>query len=207
MILMTTSPKRSAHQTSNKSGLLTRCVSSSIIGETRFFHRDRSRYCTRGNSFTVTNRAIRDLERDGLLKSEMRDLAFGGAVKLIWHRAYRFQKRRAERLLDLINEYSAPNIGGALGLHGELMVLEGFAKNQFVMWGREVNEHGGVKWLESEHDLDFVFGRDGIGYGVSAGPFRVGEACPSRDGVAGGLAASSRGRNDGTICGMALEDR
>ncbi|HEY7233473.1 MAG TPA: hypothetical protein VH539_04945 [Gemmatimonadaceae bacterium] len=124
-----------------------------VVHEGQFFH-------------WVTNRAIRELEKEGLLRSEMRDLAFGGSVKLIWHRAYRYPKRYSEKLVALINEYSAPNIGGALGLHGELMVLEGFAKQQFVLWGREVNEYGGARWIESEHDLDFVFGRDGVGYGV-----------------------------------------
>jgi hypothetical protein len=124
-----------------------------VVHEQEFFH-------------WVTNRAIRDLEKEGVLKSEMRELAFGGSVKVIWHRAYRYPKRDAEKLVGLINEYSAPNIGGALGLHGELMVLEGFARHQFVLWGREVNEYGGVRWVESDHDLDFVFSRDGVAYGV-----------------------------------------
>jgi hypothetical protein len=114
----------------------------------------------------VTNRAIRDLASEGLLKSEMRPLAFGGAVKVLWHKGYRYPRRETEKLLALVNEYSAPNIGGALGLHGELMVLEGFARHQFVMRGREVREYGGVEWTTTDHDLDFIFERDGVAYGV-----------------------------------------
>jgi hypothetical protein len=114
----------------------------------------------------VSNRAIRDLIGEGLLKSDMRELAFGGSVKLIWHRKYRYPKRGADRVVGLVDEYSAPNIGGALGLHGELMVLEGFAREEFVMRGREVREYGGREWTESDHDLDFIFARDDIAYGV-----------------------------------------
>jgi hypothetical protein len=114
----------------------------------------------------VTNRAIRDLIEEGFAKAEMRELAFGGSVKLIWHRGNRYPRREATRLIALVNEYSAPNIGGALGLHGELMVLEGFARCEFIMRGREAREFGGIQWTKSEHDLDFIFERDGIAYGV-----------------------------------------
>ncbi len=48
--------------------------------------------------------------------------------------------------MALVNEYADPNVGGALGLHGEAMVLEGFARNQFVMRARDVNEYGDRKW-------------------------------------------------------------
>lgn len=46
------------------------------------------------------------------------------------------------------------------------MTLEGFASKQFVMQGREVRNFGGRQWTETEHDLDFVFERDGRAYGV-----------------------------------------
>jgi hypothetical protein len=66
----------------------------------------------------------------------------------------------------LVNEYSDPNIGAAIGLQGEALVLEGFARIEFVMKGRDVNRYGGRVWSESDHDLDFVFERDGRAYGI-----------------------------------------
>jgi hypothetical protein len=66
----------------------------------------------------------------------------------------------------LVAEYSHPNIGGALGLHGELMVMEGFVRHQFIMRGRETREFGGRKWVTTEHNLDFIFERDGVSYGI-----------------------------------------
>jgi hypothetical protein len=42
----------------------------------------------------------------------------------------------------------------------------GMARAQFVMDGRNTRGHGGLLWDRSEHDLDFVFERDGRAYGV-----------------------------------------
>jgi len=98
-----------------------------VINEQEYFH-------------WITNRAIRSLEAEGLIKSEWRKLRTGTSIKLLWHKGYRFQKRSAKKLIALVEEYSDPNIGAALGLHGETMVLEGFARTQFLMRGR----HGKV---------------------------------------------------------------
>jgi len=48
----------------------------------------------------------------------------------------------------------------------QAMVLEGFARNQFLMSGRHTRAHGGKVWTESNHELDFIFQRDGITYGI-----------------------------------------
>ena len=114
----------------------------------------------------ITNRALRDLESRGNILSERRRLASGGTVKLVWHKGYRYYKREAARVVELVNEYSDPNIGAALGLQGEAMVLEGFARIEFVMKGRNTNSYQGRNWVETGHDLDFIFERDGRGYGV-----------------------------------------
>jgi len=114
----------------------------------------------------ITNRAIRELEGEGAIKSEWRKLRTGASIKLLWHKGYRFYKRSARSLVSLVEEYSDPNIGAALGLHGETMVLEGFARNQFVMVGRNTREYRTKIWVETAHDLDFIFERDGVAYGI-----------------------------------------
>jgi hypothetical protein len=114
----------------------------------------------------ITNRALRDLINHGHLRTETRSLNSGGSIKLIWHRGYRFYKRSATRLIELVEEYSDPNIGAALGLHGETMVLEGFARSEFVMRGRHTHIYAGREWTHSEHNLDFIFERDSMVYGI-----------------------------------------
>jgi hypothetical protein len=114
----------------------------------------------------ITSRAIRQLETEGLIKSERRPLRTGTTIKIVWHKSYRFYRRSAKALVSLVEEYADPNIGAFLGLHGEGMVLEGFARNQFVMVGRHTREHAGKKWTQSNHELDFIFERDGVTYGL-----------------------------------------
>lgn len=114
----------------------------------------------------ITNRAIHNLEAGGLIRSEKRTLSSGGGIKLMWHKSYRFYKRSANRLVDLVEEYSKSVIGEALGMHGEQMVGMAFAREQFVMRGEGTREFGGKVWKETGHDLDFIFERDGIAYGI-----------------------------------------
>lgn len=114
----------------------------------------------------ITNRAIGDLVNDGILRTETRDLADGGIIHVLWHMRNRYYRRAASRLVRLVDEYSAPNIGASLGLQGEALVLEGFAMNEFVMRGRETREYAGRRWARTDHDLDFIFERDDVAYGV-----------------------------------------
>ena len=121
--------------------------------ENRFFH-------------WITNRALRTLVEKGEVSSETRALSTGGTIKLVWHRGYRYYRRAASDVVRLVEEYAHPNIGAALGLHGEIMVLEGFARNQFVLLGRERNHLDGTEWTETDHNVDLVFERDGVRYGI-----------------------------------------
>jgi hypothetical protein len=124
-----------------------------VLHEGEFFH-------------WVTNRAIRDLETSGKIVSEWRPLKSGSSIKLLWHKSYRYHRRGAAEIVKLVDEYSHPNISGALGRHGELMVLEGFAKSRFLMAGQSTREFGGKKWMHTEHNLDFIFERDSRAYGI-----------------------------------------
>jgi hypothetical protein len=114
----------------------------------------------------VTSRAVDDLVGLGAIMTETRPLAGGSSIKLLWHRSHRYYKRDAKRLITLVEEYGSPNMRAAIGLHGETMVLEGFARREFVMRGRHAREFNGKKWTNSQHNLDFIFERDGQAYGV-----------------------------------------
>ncbi len=114
----------------------------------------------------ITYRALSDLVEEGLLKSERRGLAIGSELKLFWHRRHRYYRRDASRLVQLVNEYGSPNMCAAVGLHGEQMILGGFARRQFVLRDHSTHEYGDRKWEETEHNLDFIFERDGLAYGI-----------------------------------------
>jgi hypothetical protein len=67
----------------------------------------------------ITNRALRTLIETGEVMAETRELSTGGDIKLMWNRGYRYYRRAAVEVVRLVEEYAHPNIGGALGLHGD----------------------------------------------------------------------------------------
>ena len=112
----------------------------------------------------VTNRAVHDLVESGNVRSETRKLKTGGEIHLLWHQNYRYYRRKASEVVKLVEEYADPNI--CIGMHGEAMVLEAFARFQFIMRGRHINSYQGKKWAETNNNLDFIFERDGVSYGI-----------------------------------------
>jgi hypothetical protein len=125
-----------------------------VLFEHRYFH-------------WITARALRHLVAAGWIKTESRRIpSTGGAIHLFWHRRYRYYRRAADELVNLVSEYADPNVAAAIGIHGEAMVLGGFAESQFVLKGRETSEWGGRRWTQTGHDFDFIFERDGLAYAV-----------------------------------------
>jgi len=114
----------------------------------------------------LTNRVLRRLVQEGRIHTETRQLSTGAELKLLWHRSYRFYKRAADEVYKLVDEYTTSATDGSLGLQGEHLVLAAFARQKFVLMAEEANQYKGVKWEETKHDLDLIFERDGIGYGI-----------------------------------------
>jgi hypothetical protein len=114
----------------------------------------------------VTHRALADLLGAGVIRTESRRLATGSNIKLLWHKRHRYYKRDAARVVELVDVYGSPNMCTAIGLHGEQMILGGFARRQFVMRSHHTRKHDDREWTESQHNLDFIFERDGKAYGV-----------------------------------------
>ncbi|MBE9008356.1 hypothetical protein IQ259_25705 [Fortiea sp. LEGE XX443] len=124
-----------------------------VLHEKKYFH-------------WVTNRAIRDLIAEGVVKEEVRKLTTKGNIKLLWHKNYRYYKRSANELVQLVEAYSNPNITGALGLQGEAMILEAFARAEFVMKGRNTQCFQEKCWTKNNKDIDFIFEKDSVAYGI-----------------------------------------
>jgi hypothetical protein len=124
-----------------------------VQNEDRFFH-------------WITHRAIGDLIGAGLLLTETRQLASGSSIKLVWHRRHRYYRRDAQRVVELVEAYGSPRMCEAIGLNGENMVLGGFARKEFVMRGQHTRTFRGAEWTATQHNLDFIFERDGRAYGI-----------------------------------------
>lgn len=124
-----------------------------VIHEEQYFH-------------WITNRALRDLTAQGDIRLLKHEFSTGSTVNLYWHRTNRFYKRSAKSVVELVQEYTEFSHGKALGLHGERMVLHGFAYSQFIHKGENTRQFNGKLWKDSEHNLDFIFERDSVAYGI-----------------------------------------
>ena len=51
-------------------------------------------------------------------------------------------------------------------MQGEHLVLAAFARQKFLLVAEETKAYGSKIWEPTNHDLDFIFERDGIAYGV-----------------------------------------
>lgn len=114
----------------------------------------------------ITHRVVNVLKEEGTIQVEPRKLAHGAPVNMVWHRKNRYVKRQSIDLIRLIDAYSHPDFTAALGNTGELLVSDGFGRFGFQQRGRHAREYNGKEWTETDHDLDFVFARDGREYGV-----------------------------------------
>ena len=65
-----------------------------------------------------------------------------------------------------MDEYTSAATDGALGMQGEHLILAAFARQRFLLIAEESRAYGPKVWEKTNHDLDFIFERDGIAYGV-----------------------------------------
>jgi len=125
-----------------------------VLFEDEFFH-------------WITNRALRRLlEEEKSVSSEARTLDIGSTINLVWNKSFRFYKRAAKEVFDLVNEYTNAAGDGTLGMQGEHLVLAAFARRQFVLKNEEANQWSGKQWTETNHDLDFIFEKNDVAYGI-----------------------------------------
>ncbi len=114
----------------------------------------------------VTNRALRRLVDERRIISEPRKLDIGSEIKLLWHNKYRFYKRSATDVFNLVNKYTNAATDGTLGLQGEHLMLAAFARGRYILTGEAVSEHNGKAWTETKHNLDFIFENKEVAYGI-----------------------------------------
>jgi len=124
-----------------------------VINEKKFYH-------------WITAKAINELESiDEVLRSEERTLIGKTRVKFFFNKKLRYYKRKINRNLEIIREYSNPDISIASGRLAEVLFLNALLKRNFKFQGENINKYKGKKWTETKHDLDFIIEKDDITYG------------------------------------------
>jgi hypothetical protein len=113
----------------------------------------------------VTNNAMIGLLRIGYLKDLRIDREKGTSTRYFIHRSNRWPKRRVNKLVQVIKEYSEDRITRSCGHRAEDLFCKALALRGFMPAASKVRGYNGKMWVKTNHDLDFVFNKDGVGYG------------------------------------------
>jgi hypothetical protein len=123
-----------------------------VLFEKHFFH-------------WVTARAVSRLVEDEVLGTELVPIEGETKARFVFNRRHRYYKRQIDKSLGIIRNYSRPDIAGGCGEQADTLFCHGLLKRGFGLVGEDVNEHGGRKWTETNHNLDFIIDRDDRTYG------------------------------------------
>jgi hypothetical protein len=124
-----------------------------VVFESRFFH-------------WITGKALHELSDDGRLATHLEDLTESTSIRFYRAPPHRYWRRQAREILDLVRAFSAPEFTRGLGQHGELMFEAALPTQGFLPKARKVRAYGGKQWTDTGHDLDSVYERDGVAYGL-----------------------------------------
>jgi hypothetical protein len=113
----------------------------------------------------ITAKATNQLIAERWLRAEEVPLGDATRVKFVVHRSHRYYRRQIGRSLEVIREYSRPEITAACGEQADVLFFNALASRGFLYAGQDTNEYEGKKWTKSNHDLDFIIEKDGIAYG------------------------------------------
>ncbi len=113
----------------------------------------------------VTNNALYGLLKIKYLKDHRVYKKNGTSTRYYLHRSNRYPMRAINRIEEVINEYSKDNVTRGCGYRAEDLFVKGLALRGFIPEKYKVKEYNGNKWTDTNHDLDYIFSRDGIVYG------------------------------------------
>lgn len=123
--------------------------------ERRFFH-------------WITAKALNELAAERVISTELATLSGNTRIRFYWHPKNRYWRRQANAIRKLVLLFSDSNMAHAIGKQGELMFDAALPRVGMLPIApfKNVNSFNGCTWTQTKHDLDRVFIRDGISYGV-----------------------------------------
>jgi hypothetical protein len=124
-----------------------------ILFEDRFFH-------------WITVKALHELARDGVIQTDILELSTGVHIRFFRSPTNRYWRRQANAAMRLVRRFSANEFLHAIGRHGELLVDAALPQAGFRQVSRNARSYQGRDWKTTQHDLDRIVEREGIGYGV-----------------------------------------
>lgn len=146
-----------------------------------FYERQLQVFFEDGLFHWVTSKALKELVEERRINTELVPLGYepesagsalpgdwtvGATVRFFWSLKKRYWKRESVEILKLIREYSEPELTRSYGLQAEMLFDAALPKSGFIPVAEHTAEYRGKRWTASDHNLDRIFERDGIAYGV-----------------------------------------
>jgi hypothetical protein len=113
----------------------------------------------------ITHNALMGLLKTGYLKDFRIEREKGTSTRYFIHHSNRYPVRKISKLEEVVEEYSQDLITRSCGHRAEDLFCKALALRGFMPVAIKVKECNDKKWIKTNHDLDFVFKRDGIEYG------------------------------------------
>lgn len=125
----------------------------------------------------ITTKALRQLREAGEIRSELQNLYSPPAsglqepppqnhIRFYFHKQNRYVRRQAEEIKRLVRQFTDQKFTNALGNQGELLVDAALPRAGFMPIGYNIQAHGERVWTATSHNLDRIFIRDGLTYGI-----------------------------------------
>jgi hypothetical protein len=124
----------------------------------------------------ITTKALRVLRESGEIRSELENLyppslsssegVLKNHIRFYFDKRNRYVKRQAEQIKALVRQFTDQKFTHALGTQGELLVDAGLPRMGFMPIAQNVRSHNDRIWTATNHNLDRIFVRDGLAYGV-----------------------------------------
>jgi hypothetical protein len=116
----------------------------------------------------ITAKAVNELAAERVFSSETVPLLGNASIRFYWSPKNRYWKRRANAIRKLVLAFSESSMSHAIGRQGEVMFDAALPRVGLlpVPPYKNVKSFADRAWTKTKHDLDRVFARDGITYGV-----------------------------------------
>jgi hypothetical protein len=114
----------------------------------------------------ITHKALKELTTEGVVLTTLRTTPGNNSIRLYWSKRRRYATRVANALIKQVDKHSNPQLAKAIGHHAETLFGIAAAKTGFALTGPDVKAFKGKKWTFTDHNLDWIFERDGVAGGV-----------------------------------------
>lgn len=116
----------------------------------------------------ITAKALNELAAERVLSSELKTLVGNANIRFYWSPKNRYWKRPANAIRKAVLTFSESSMAHAIGRQGEVMFDAALPRVGLMPVApfKNVRSFNGREWTETKHDLDRVFTKDGVTYGI-----------------------------------------